>query len=149
MNGLGIRAGGGLFGSESIPILESAIQFASQRHIVLLNNVANWNTPGFRAKDLPEGEFQRALSEAIGRRATGSSPLEIPTGRFVRRTSTGELRVEPIEVDTGAMRHDGNTVVIDQEQAKLLKNAMTVQIFNRLLIRKFRTLRTAISGRLG
>lgn len=148
MSGLGIQFGGGLFGSESIPAIEAALRFASQRHLVLLNNVANWNTPNFKARDLPEAEFQKALRQAIEGRETGAAPLRIRAGRHIRRAPGGGLRLEAVEVDTGSMRHDGNTVVIDREQTELLKNAMTVQVFNRLLAKKFRMLRTAIAGRV-
>lgn len=148
MSGLGIEYGGGLFGSGSIPVLEAALRFANQRQVVLNNNAANWNTPGFKARDLPEGEFRKALGEAIRRRGTGASPLRIPSGRHIRRAPGGGLRVEPMEVNTGFMRHDGNTVAIDQEMTKLLKNGMSAQILNRLLSRKFRMLRTAIAGRV-
>jgi flagellar basal-body rod protein FlgB len=125
------------------------LRFSGQRQLVLLNNVANWNTPNFKARDLPEGDFQRALNQAIADRRTGASPLRMPSGRSIRRAPGGGLKVETVEVNTGAMRHDGNTVVIDNEQTKLLKNAMTYQVFNRMLARKFRGLRTAISGRIG
>ena len=148
MSELGIQCGGGLFGSDSIPVLESAISFVGQRQLVLLNNVANWNTPNFKAQDLPEDAFQKSLADAISRRQTGAYPLEIQSGRHIQRAPGGGLRIEPVRANTGAMRHDGNTVVIDQEQTKLLKNAMTAQILNRLLARKFRSLRTAIAGRV-
>ncbi len=148
MSGMGIQFGGGFFGSGSIPVMEAALRFASQRQIVLLNNVANWNTPNFKARDLPEAEFQKALRGAIERRETEAMPLRIPGSRNIRRAPGGGLQVEKVEVNTGAMRHDGNTVVIDQEQTKMLKNAMTAQVFNRLLAKKFRTLRMAIAGRV-
>jgi flagellar basal-body rod protein FlgB len=149
MSGTEIGVGGGLFGSGSIPIIESMLSFSSQRQLVLLNNVANWNTPNFKARDLSEGDFQAALAEAINRRPTSAYPLQIPSGSSIRRAPGGGIAIESVEVDTGSMRHDGNTVVIDSEQSKLLKNAMTYQVFNRLLSRKFRGLRMAISGRLG
>jgi flagellar basal-body rod protein FlgB len=148
MSGTGISIGGGLFGSGSIPVLEAVLGFAGQRQLVLLNNVANWNTPGFKARDLPESEFQKALAEAVRRRETGAMPLELASGRHVRRAPDGGPAFEQVEVNRGAMRHDGNTVVIDQEQAKLLKNAMTAQVFGRLLSRQYRALRTAIGGRI-
>jgi flagellar basal-body rod protein FlgB len=148
MSGLGIQFGGGAFGGESISTIEAVLRFAGQRQLVLLNNVANWNTPGFKAADLPESEFQRALTDAIQRRSSGSDPLSIRAGGRIGSEGPGLFRVAPIDANTGSMRHDGNTVVIDQEQIKLLKNAMTVQVFNRLLARQYRALRTAIAGRV-
>jgi flagellar basal-body rod protein FlgB len=148
MSGIGIQFGGGLFGSGSIPAIESVLRFTSQRQLVLLNNVANWNTPGFKAQDLPETDFRKALSAAVARRETSAQPLVFTGSRHIRRAPGGGFRMEPVAVETGAMRHDGNSVVIDQEQTKLLKNAMTAQVFNRMLAQKFRMLRSAISGRV-
>jgi len=148
MSGMGVGPGGGLFGGESIPVIESMLSFANQRHAVLLNNVANVDTPGYRAKDLPEGDFQKALESAIESRRTGAEPLVLGTGLSVRRGADGGFEVVPVANGHGVARNDGNNVAIDQEMAKLLKNAMTVQVFNRLLAVKFNGLATAIRGRL-
>jgi flagellar basal-body rod protein FlgB len=136
-----------MFGSGSIPVIEAVLQFSNQRQTVLVNNIANWNTPHYRARDLDAGGFREVLSRAIADRETGAAPLRIPTGRYVRRDPDGGLRLDSFKVATGALRHDGNSVVIDEEQTKLLKNALMAQTFNRLLARKFRALGSAISGR--
>ncbi len=145
-NGIG-GVGLGMFG-DSLPVIESVLGFAGQRHAVLLNNVANVDTPGFRAKDLPEGDFQKALREAIDERRTGNDPLELATGVNLRRGADGGIEVVPVETGSGVMRADGNDVALDQEMSKLLKNAMTVQAFNRLLNSQFQLLGLAIRGRL-
>ena len=147
MNGTGSALGAGLF-AESFPVIESVLGFANQRHAVLVNNVANADTPGFRAKDLPEGDFQKALRSAVEARRSGSDPLELGTGVNIRRAADGGVEVVPVDSGSGVMRHDGNDVAIDQEMSKLLKNAMTVQVFNRLLTTKFQMLATSIRGRL-
>jgi flagellar basal-body rod protein FlgB len=148
MSAAGIGGGGlGLFG-DSLPVIESVLSFANQRHGVLLNNVANVDTPGFRAKDLPEGDFQKALRAAVEGRRTGADPLELSAGSSIRTTADGGFEVESFESVSGVMRNDGNDVALDQEMAKLLKNGMTVQVFNRLLATKLQMLGTAIRGRL-
>jgi flagellar basal-body rod protein FlgB len=148
MSDMGVGSGGGLFGGESIPVIESVLSFANQRHAVLLNNVANVDTPGYRAKDLPEVDFQSALRSAVESRRTGAEPLELRNSRNIRRGADGGVEFTPVTDGSGVMRNDGNNVAVDQEMAKLLKNAMTVQVFNRLLALKFNGLATAIRGRL-
>jgi len=132
MSGVDAGSGVGLFGGGSIPVIESVLSFANQRHALLLNNVANVDTPGYRAKDLPEKDFQKALEGAIAGRRSSAEPLE-----FV-----------PVASGSGVTRNDGNDVAVDQEMAKLLKNAMTAQVFNRLLAAKFQMLGLSIRGRV-
>lgn len=147
MSDLGIRPGG-LYSGESIPVIEAVLSYANQRHVVLLNNVANVDTPGFRAKDLPEEAFRQALEHAIENRETGARPLEFTSSQHVRRTADGGIEVVPVQNGSGVMRNDGNTVSLDEEMTKLLKNGLTVQVFNRLLAGKFQALATAIRGRV-
>ena len=149
MSDLGVSVGGGLFGGESIPVMESVLSFANQRHAVLLNNVANMDTPGFKAKDVPEADFRRALEQAISSRETSARPLDIPTDFSVRAAPGGGFELATVEGKSGLMRNDGNDVAVDEEMTKLLKNALTVQVFNRLLSSKYRMLGSAISMRVG
>jgi flagellar basal-body rod protein FlgB len=147
MSGMGAGAGVGLFG-DSIPAIESVLSFANQRHAVLLNNVANVDTPGFRSKDVPEADFQKSLRAALESRRSNTEPLELGSGLNLRRTADGGFEAVPVESDGGVMRNDGNNVAVDQEMSKLLKNAMTMQVFNRMLANQFQTLGLAIRGRL-
>jgi flagellar basal-body rod protein FlgB len=147
MSGVGLGAGVGMFG-DSLPVIESVLSFAGQRHEVLLNNVANVDTPGFRSQDLPAADFQQALRAAVESRRNGDQPLELGSALRMRRSADGELEIAPVAADGGVTRNDGNNVALDQEMSKLLKNAMTVQIFNRLLTTKLQMLATSIRGRL-
>ena len=42
----------GLFQSSSIPVMQEVINFAQARQAVLAGNIANIDTPGYKAKDL-------------------------------------------------------------------------------------------------
>ena len=54
-----------IFKSTTIPVLQEVIGFAQARHEVLVSNVANVNTPGYRVRDLSVDNFQHRLQEAI------------------------------------------------------------------------------------
>ncbi len=71
----------GLTNSGSIPTLERLMQFAGQRHRLIVNNIANLSTPGFRPVDVSPRVFQQQLAEAIdARRASRASPAGAPAG---------------------------------------------------------------------
>lgn len=56
---------GGLTNSDGIPALERLMQFTAARHRVILNNIANLSTPGFRPSDVSPQAFQAQLAEAL------------------------------------------------------------------------------------
>src|SRR3989339_2078282 len=53
-----------LFQRETVPVLQAAMGFGHQRHMVLMNNIANVETPNYKRQDLPESEFVRAVGKA-------------------------------------------------------------------------------------
>lgn len=80
---------------------------AAQRQRVIAMNVANADTPGYRARDLPEFE------DGLGR-----SPLEL------RRTRAGHVqsdasgtRARPVDVQ-GEPSPNGNTVSLEDEMVR-------------------------------
>lgn len=148
MNGAGVAMGGGILSSGSIPVMEALLSHAHQRHIVLANNIANLNTPGFKSQDLPEGEFRKMLQDAIDSRETGARPLQFSGSFHFRPAAGGGFEMVPVRNDNSLMRNDANDVSVEDEMAKQLKNALTIQVFNRLLSGKYRGLETAIRVRI-
>jgi len=117
----------GIFGPV-IQGLGAALDVYQARHRVLAENVANAETPGFRARDL---DFATALTRAFERDGTGDT-----------RASAGE----PV-VDTRAtVKIDGNSVDLDTEMARLSENTMKEVALTRILARKFESLKLAIQG---
>lgn len=73
----------GLTNSDGIPALERLMQFTSARHRVIVNNIANLSTPGFRPQEVSPEAFQAQLGDAIdaqraGRACTdfGANPID-------------------------------------------------------------------------
>ena len=64
---------GGLFQASTIPVLEQAVNFGQARHNVLAGNLANIDTPGYKARDLSTALFQNRLKEAIETRNSPTS----------------------------------------------------------------------------
>jgi len=117
------------------------VSWAKQR--VALDNVANVDTPGYKAKYvLFEDELRRNLSRLEsrfgGRERVRSSDVRdaIMETRMNIRTSRGE-----------SIRADGNNVNLDVEQLEIVRNTYQYQFALRQISDQFTRLRTAIEGR--
>jgi len=139
----------GIVNSGSIPTIETVLRFTSERHGVIANNVANADTPYFRARDLDVLAFERALSKAVSRRRPGE-PLRIDSSRNIRSgAGGGGPRFRTVRRSAGdPLRHDQNNVSIETEMGLLYKNAMTARVMTRLLRQKYRMLKSAASLRV-
>jgi flagellar basal-body rod protein FlgB len=109
-----------------------ALQLESRRTELLASNLANADTPGFKARDI---DFKQVLAAASGAasaggNAAGTSALESAT----------QYRV-PM-----APSLDGNTVDVQLEQAAFAENNVRYQATLTLLNGKLRSLMTAITG---
>ncbi len=109
--------------------LAEALTLHQKQHEVLASNLANVETPGYRAKEL---DFAAALRDAF---ASGEDP-EAPAPR----TNLLEDRTAPA-------RADGNTVDVDLQMAKLGANGGRYVALAKLLSHKIAILRQAIENR--
>lgn len=121
---------------------QQALLLGAKRTEVIANNLANADTPGFKARDI---DFKAALAQA------GDVGASMP----IAQTSGMHLSTQGIEGDTtGAMRYrtplapslDGNTVDPQMEQAAFAENAVRYQATLSFLNARFRGLMTAITG---
>jgi len=115
--------------------LEEIIKFTMQRHNVLLSNLANSDTPQYRAKDI---KFESVFDEER-LRLRNTSPTHL---RALEISGDTELTVE-----AGAPWLDGNNVEEDVEMAKITENALLYQATLRLINDRFRMYRNLITGR--
>src|SRR6185503_6202888 len=106
---------------------------AVQRQMVAAGNLANAETPGYRAREV---NFAYALDEQINAAATNGAHFQAGdarTGAVVR------------EIDDVAARRDGNTVQVDQELLKLGRAGGDFAAAQTALSAKFRLVRYAIN----
>lgn len=119
----------------------AALKLRSQRTELLANNLANSDTPNFRARDI---DFKEALAKAT--HADGSVQLtstnQSHLGTVGANGSSAELKYRtPL-----APSLDGNTVDPQLEQSAFAENAVHYQTTLAFLGAKFRNLMTAITG---
>lgn len=116
-----------------------ALKLRTQRAEILSRNIANGDTPGFKARDI---DFRAALSNA---QHSASSRLEKsqPAHMSVANSSSmGELLYRmPLKSSI-----NGNTVESEVEQAEFTKNAVNYQASLRFLDGSIKGLMLAIRG---
>ena len=111
----------------------------SQRAEVIASNIANADTPGYKAKGL---DFKDALAKAASNQQSGMTKTH--EKHFDVRTemnSSVEFRI-PNQADTG----DGNTVDVQVERNLYLKNSMEYQASVQFLNGKIKAMKKVISG---
>ena len=120
-----------LFGGV-IEALRQASAFAVRRHDVLAENVANADTPGFRASDVAFSH-ELSLAQLVRSRPDAAHGPEM------------DLRV--VSAPDGPQKLDGNDVDIDKQMARLGQNAIYHNVVVHLLNARFNALKSAIHGR--
>jgi flagellar basal-body rod protein FlgB len=126
-----------ILGSKSNAVLESALRGLWQRQRAILHNIANEDTPGFRAKRV---EFESILQrEIISARRDGLSKRD-----SVRRLGT----VAPMEYEQGGTpgRADGNNVDIDSEYLELARVQIQYEAVQQRINGYYSNLRYVITG---
>jgi flagellar basal-body rod protein FlgB len=127
-------------------LLQLSMRLRSMRHELLAGNIANADTPGYRAKDIDFAAALRALvapenapvefPKAPGIQLIGARPLDFPQGGAI----------EPaIHVQEAEAKLDGNSVDLDRQIANLVENSLSYETSLVLLGRKLAALRYAIS----
>jgi flagellar basal-body rod protein FlgB len=108
--------------------LTTALTLHQKRHEVVASNLANVETPGFRAREL---DFKAALAEAFEEKADATAATE---------------RAEVVEDASAPIRADGNTVDLDLQMAKLSWNGGRYVALAKILGLRVALLRQAIEG---
>ncbi len=126
--------------NNALGIHESALHLKAVRAEVLANNLANADTPNFKARDI---DFQQVL---INQKSKMSTSLHKTHFNHIDSKVGGEIpglsyRI-PLQPDTG----DGNTVEAQIEQTKFAENAMQYQASLRFLTGRIKGMLTAIKG---
>lgn len=127
--------------------LSKKINWLTARQKVVTENVANADTPGFKASDLRPLDFRKELAEVTH----SSTPKLAPTTTDPRHLVGTEsaARLEPVVEKTTTDRDiNGNTVSLEDEMMKVSDNASDYQLMTNLYKKQVGLIKTAI-GRSG
>lgn len=127
----------------ALGIHQYAMGVRNARSEIIASNLANSDTPGYKAKDI---DFKTALSNAIHNNNGNSVSLTQTDSKHIPLTTSinvgNQLYRVPLQPDTG----DGNTVDTQTERAEFLENALRYQASMEFLNQRLALLNRAIKG---
>ncbi|WAM33456.1 flagellar basal body rod protein FlgB [Caldicellulosiruptor morganii] len=107
---------------DRIDFYKKALDYAWKRNELISNNIANADTPGYKAKDL---NFKAFLQEYLANK--DELNLITTDRRHIKSDkaddSSADTSLEVLD-SSFQMRLDSNTVDIEQEMGKLLQNSL-------------------------
>lgn len=123
----------GLF-DKTTGALGAAIQFRDMKQNVTSANIANAETPGYKAKKM---DFEQALSRAVDIYGLGKMSVDHPDQFPVNGNAISNVRADVYENPDITVTNDGNTVDMEKEMAELAENTImyraAVQLINKKL----------------
>ncbi len=100
--------------------LKPFLDYAWKRHKVILSNIANADTPGYKAKDVL---FERELYKYIELKRTRQKHLP---------KSPQKPSFKVIEIQRGLTGNDRNNVSIEEEMSKMIQNRLAYEVYMRM-----------------
>ena len=127
-------------------INQQALKIHSRRSEVLAGNLANADTPGYKARDI---DFKAALQQV--KSGMGETTLRTTNPRHINSAGTAPGRLDDV---LGEMKYrtatqpslDGNTVDPLKEKAAFMENALLYQTNLQFLSGKIKHLKSALKG---
>lgn len=121
--------------SNSIQSLENALAYSSLKQKAISNNIANVDTPNYKAQEV---NFKTELDRAtIKANRSDSRHFE-----FKRGSSNIELNTKA----TTSYNHNGNNVDIDKEMAEMAQNQIYYNVLVDRMNGKFNSLKEVLKG---
>ena len=121
---------------------QQALGLRAQRQQILAGNIANADTPNYKARDF---EFAAALKEAVAGRSSGNLMLATTDAAHlpgsVQESSARLLYRNPVQPSA-----DGNTVDMDVERAQISENAVQYEASVAFIPAQIKLLTAAVQG---
>jgi flagellar basal-body rod protein FlgB len=105
---------------------ETALNLRAQRQQLLASNIANADTPNYKARDI---DFAKTLEGAMANKTTSVKPVEMArtSAGHIAGTAPGEQGIggSPVQYRTPTQGSvDGNTVDLDVERTQFTDNGI-------------------------
>ena len=128
---------------KALGIHEQALGFRAKRAEVLANNIANADTPNYKARDL---DFASVLAAQNDKNTNGSFGLQTTNGKHIAADGFAGAD-EALQYRTPMQPSlDQNTVDAQLEQSNYAENSVNFQASFTLLNSKFKGLMSALRG---
>jgi flagellar basal-body rod protein FlgB len=134
---------------EALGFQEAALSLRAKRQQLLASNIANADTPNYKARDI---DFSKALQQAVnkgtpqtpGLLRTAAAHLTAASGSSATATAAGTT---PLLYRTASQSSiDGNTVDMDVERNQFTDNALRYEASVTLISAQIKNLLSVIQG---
>ncbi|MDD3445382.1 MAG: flagellar basal body rod protein FlgB [Zavarzinia sp.] len=131
-----------------IGMLVRRMDFLAARQRVIAQNVANADTPGYVARDLPEESFARQVAREMGGAGTTeASRMQTTASGHMAGTLSGSAgHPRPTTSADYESSPSGNAVVLEQEMARLAENQMEHSTITGIYQKQVQLLKAALRG---
>ena len=127
----------------TISLLERTLNLRSLQHRVLASNIANMDTPNYKAVELAVvEEMNRNHDSGSGIQLVQTRPGHLP----LKHNPADYLNLKVAKPPEFSLRGDGNTVDLDRTMGKLAENTLLYKTAAQILSQKFSGLKNAIRG---
>ena len=123
--------------SNTFQVLEKSLDYSSAKQKVISQNIANVDTPNYKAKDVVKNFFQGALQASIEAYRTDSRHMN-----FNADTNSSTI----VTQQNGTYNNNGNSVDMDKEMTDLATNQIYYNAVTDRLSGKFSSLQNVIRG---
>ncbi|RUO23186.1 flagellar basal body rod protein FlgB [Aliidiomarina iranensis] len=121
---------------------QQALSLRDQRQQVLANNIANADTPNFKARDF---DFASELRKATAQTGPQQTVLARTAPGHIGGSGSSSASVDNLQYRIPAQsRLDGNTVDMDAERSKFLDNSVRYQAELTFVNSRIKGLRSAM-----
>lgn len=133
----------GLFDG-TVSLLQRTLNLRSAQHQAMSSNIANADTPNYRA-------FEVAVEEELRKQRPESGRIEFARTQANHlplngRGSPDRVKLQAVAAPSFSLRADGNTVDLDRAMGDLAENSLKYKTSAQLLSAKLKSLRNVIQG---
>lgn len=124
--------------------LRTQLQWHSARQSVLAENIANADTPGYRARDLERVDHERRFTV---HNPVSAGPVRTDTRHLAGRPVANATQFDGGRASTFEITPEGNSVVLEEEVMRMTANQLDYQTVSTIYQKSLGMIRTAIGRR--
>jgi flagellar basal-body rod protein FlgB len=126
---------------QELSFSQTALNLRAYRQELLASNIANADTPNYKARDI---DFKAALDGALGKTRGGALALAQTSERHLPAAGSNRFGAAVQYRSEEQSNVDGNTVSMDVERAAFGENAIQMEAMLTVINGRFKTLNSAI-----
>ena len=131
-----------IFG-DTITTLEKSLNLRSIQNRALASNIANMDTPNYKAVELDVAEKMNPKK----RQVPGIKLVQTHADHLqIRNSRSDSIKLKAVTPTAYSLRGDGNTVDIDRTMGKLAENTLLYNAAAQLISKKLKGLSNVIKG---